>query len=244
MSNQPFCLGSKLSGGMTSNGFVYVVGDEHEITQSLVKMVRSQGLNTIQCKSGFEFLEQYNSESLSCLIANIQMPKMNGLQLQQEVQIQKIRIPIIFFTAQRDVDAAATAMRMGAIDVVVQPFGALRLLERVYEALAIDQKKREYESFRNETNRRIGNLTIREHEIMQYLAEGWETKQIANRLRITSKTVNNHCSNILRKMQVDNIVQLARMVGVIDREPEPRKWSNENEKNRVMNCAICSAQPL
>jgi FixJ family two-component response regulator len=193
----------------SSEPVIFVVEDDPDVRQSISLSLSSVDLRVRPCSSAYEFLEAYDPGRPGCLILDMRMPGMTGLQLQQNLVERGWQIPIIFVTGYGEVAVATAAMRAGAVDYLAKPFSFHHLLERVQESLKLDHQLRRTKRLRQEIAARIALLTAREQEVMQRLARGESTKVIAARLGISQKTVDNHRAKVLEKMGVENAAQLA-----------------------------------
>lgn len=193
----------------TMESVVFVVEDDADVRQSIHLLLSSVDLRVQTFGSAHEFLNTYDPQQPGCLILDMRMPGMTGLQLQQTLTERGLRIPIIFVTGYGEVAAATAAMRAGAVDYLSKPFSFQHLLERVQESLALDRRLRRMQQLRQEVTARIAALTAREQEVMHRLVKGESTKVIAARLGISQKTVDNHRARVLEKMSVENTAQLA-----------------------------------
>jgi two-component system, LuxR family, response regulator FixJ len=193
-------------------GTVFIVDDDADVRRSVSLLVRSIGLADDQYASGKEFLDRYDPDKPGCLVLDVRMPGISGLELQQGLSSRAIYPPIIFVTAHGEIPLATQAIRAGAVDFIQKPFSPQALLDRIREALEIDRNNRRKSALADQVQGRMSQLTAREHEIMPYLARGDSTKQIAHRLAISPKTVDNHRASILQKMNVDNPAQLAHLI--------------------------------
>lgn len=191
---------------------VFIVDDDSDVRRAVSLLVRSVDLDAVSFSSAQEFLDKYDDQKPGCLILDVRMPGMTGLQLQQEMAARGIRLPVIFVSAHGEIPTATAVIRAGAVDFIPKPFSPQTLLERIHEAISIDHEQRRAHSLVQEVESRVAALTDREREIMQYLMQGESTKVIASRLGISPKTVDNHRAKVLEKMVVDNTTQLARLV--------------------------------
>ena len=189
---------------------VFIVEDDPLVRRSISFLVRSVGLEAATYELAQSFINKYEADSPGCLVLDVRLPGMTGLELQQKLARLNIEIPIIFITAYAEIPLATAALRAGAVDFLCKPFSPQALLERIHEAISIDRKRRDVKAKQREISYRVSTLTEREREVMPYLANGDETKVIAKRLGISPKTVDNHRTKILEKMGVQNTAQLAR----------------------------------
>ena len=191
---------------------VFIIDDDLDVRRSLSLLVKSVDLDAQTYATAALFLEQYRREQPGCLVLDVRMPGMTGLELQKELTERGIRIPIIFISAFGEIQMATSTLRKGAIDFVTKPFSPQYLLERIHEAIQIDVRRREDEKREEDIARRLDSLTAREREVMVSLSEGDSTKKIASKLNISPKTVDNHRTKVFEKMRVDNAAQLLRLL--------------------------------
>jgi RNA polymerase sigma factor (sigma-70 family) len=204
------------SASPASKATVFIVDDDSDVRKALSRLVRSIGLLEESFASASEFLERYDASKPGCLVLDIRMPGMNGLELQQALNHRGRGIPIVFITGYGDIPTITQAIRDGAIDVIAKPVDPKELLKRIGEAIQLDLENRLKREKIEEIRRCLNNLTDREREVMSLLAAGHSAKEIAQRLAISSKTVDNHRAKVLEKMLVDNPTQLARKLSQID----------------------------
>ncbi len=191
---------------------VFIVDDDADVRKAISILACSVDLNVEAFSSGQEFLDHYNPETPGCLILDVRMPGMSGLELQERLVEQGSPLPIIMVSAHAELSVATQAMRTGAIDFIQKPYSPQLLLERIHEAIKLDAAARRKLSQHADIARRVSQLSDREREIMQLLAQGLSTKKIATALNISPKTVDNHRASILDKMQVENVAELVRLV--------------------------------
>jgi two-component system, LuxR family, response regulator FixJ len=195
---------------------VFIVDDDPDVRRAVSLLISSAGLAEASYPSAQEFLDHYDPQQPGCLVLDIRMPGMSGLELQKGLNSTAALPPIIFITAHGEIPLATQAIRAGAVDFLQKPFSPQALLERIREALELDREHRCKRAVAGEVQDRITHLTDREREIMGFLARGESTKKIAQQLSISPKTVDNHRAKILEKMNVDNPTQLARLVAALD----------------------------
>ncbi|MFQ5412643.1 MAG: response regulator transcription factor, partial [Phycisphaerae bacterium] len=164
------------------------------------------------------FLEGYDPDLPGCLVLDIRMPGMSGLELQDKLAKLKIGIPIIILSAHGDVETAVRVMHAGAVDFIRKPYDTARLLDRLCQALALDTRRRQEEAAKAEVARCLARLTPREHEIMLFLATGKTVKEIAFGLGLSQRTVNVHRSHIMTKLRVDSVIDLAAMARFVEED--------------------------
>ncbi|MBC8356796.1 MAG: response regulator transcription factor [Planctomycetes bacterium] len=191
---------------------VFVVDDDPEFRESVSLLLASVKLNAEVFNSAEDFVANYDQDRGGCLVSDIRMPGMSGLELQKWMADNQIKLPIILVTAHAEVPMAVEAMRAGAVDFIQKPYSPQQLLERVHQALRQDEQRRYEEREDAVTQDLLDTLTPREREIMDLLVDGDNAKEIGNRLKLSTKTVDFHRRNMLDKMRVDSLLELAQIV--------------------------------
>ena len=192
--------------------FVFVVDDDPSIRKSLNLLLSSAGYGVKTFDSAKEFLEsERDSPGPACLVLDVKMPGLSGLDLQKELKSRKYNIPIIFITGHGDIPMSVQAMKKGAVDFLPKPFDDGELLGAVNEALLKDSQARADLDEQKHIMQRLDSLTTREHEVLSYLITGMLNKQIAYELNISERTVKAHRKHVLDKMGVDSIAELVRL---------------------------------
>ncbi|BAN36097.1 response regulator TtrR [Sulfuricella denitrificans skB26] len=191
---------------------VYIVDDDAEMRSALHRLVRSAGMGAKSFASAMEFLDAYHSDQPGCLLLDVQMPCMSGLELQQRLKLEHIHIPIIFLTGYGNVSAAVSAMKLGALDFLEKPFDNEVLLEHLHKAIKMDATARLDRRNRNQISQRLARLTPREHEVMDMLVTGKSNKAIADLLEVSVRTVETHRANIMSKLQAESLSNLVKMM--------------------------------
>jgi FixJ family two-component response regulator len=193
------------------DALVYLIDDEFSVRDSLTLVLESAGLRVKSFESAEDFLKNYNNEYPSCLILDVKMPCMSGLELQGELLKRNISIPIIFISGHAGISQSAKAFRAGAVDFLEKPFDHEVLLARITEVI---QKNIEYR-WRLNVHFELANrhycLTEREREVLTLISEGSSNKEAANLLGISSRTVEAHRARIMKKMEVDSFVDLVML---------------------------------
>lgn len=190
---------------------VFVVDDDESMRESLDSLLRSVGLKTKVFASATEFLQSAHSGGPACLILDVRLHGLSGLDLQIELKRLGIEISIIFLTAHGDIPMSVRAIKAGAIEFLTKPFREQELLDAVGQAIERDRKRRRLESEIAELRSRYKKLTPREREVMQLVVAGMLNKQIALRLGVSEVTVKIHRSQAMHKMQSESVVDLVRM---------------------------------
>jgi FixJ family two-component response regulator len=201
---------------MAEHGMVYVVDDDKAVRDSLSLLMRSVGLASKSFGSAQAFLDGFESVVPSCLVAYVRMPELSGLELQQELIVRQIKIPIVFITGFGDVPMAVDAMKSGAIDFIQKPFRDQDLIDAINLALQQDRERRERIDALNMINERLGTLTPRETEVMQKVVQGCANKVIALDLGVSQRTVELHRARVMRKMGVRSVAELVRLSSALD----------------------------
>jgi FixJ family two-component response regulator len=191
---------------------VFIVDDDADVRKSISLLVRSVDLNCETYSSGNDFLASHDPVRPGCLVLDVRMPGLTGLELQRELRSHAVEMPIIFVSAHGEIPMVIQSLRAGALDFLQKPFSPQAMLERIHEAIVEDARRRRSKSQRVEVERRLAQLSIREREILGLLADGLSTKSIAAHLSISSKTVDNHRARIFEKIQVDNTAELVRLI--------------------------------
>ncbi|MDX1488652.1 MAG: response regulator [Acidiferrobacterales bacterium] len=197
---------------MTPDVTVFVVDDDETVRDSLSWLLEGTGLNVRTYDCGEAFLDDYDPNMPGCLIVDLRMPGMNGLDVQKQLADRGFSIPIIFLTAYGTIPQAVRAMRRGAIDFVTKPFSDQTLLDRIEHAIELDQQTRSKQDHHSQIANRLALLTPREHEVMRRVIAGQSNKVIAAELDISQKTVEAHRAKVMRKMQADSLAELVQMV--------------------------------
>jgi FixJ family two-component response regulator len=191
---------------------VFVVDDDAEVRRSLQLLMESVGLEANCFESAAAFLDSYDPSLAGCLILDVRMPGMSGLELQDQLARQGSSLPIIMVTGHGEVSVAVRAMRAGAVDFVEKPFSRQELLDRVHAAIERSVKAKMRERDRAEIAGRLAKLTDRERQVMDLMVAGQQTKDIALELGISPKTVDNHRARVFEKTGAAGVADLVWMV--------------------------------
>ena len=195
---------------MQHEPIIYIVDDDEAIRSALRLLMKSANLRVITCSSAEEFLKAYKPESPGCLVLDIRMPGISGLELQKLLIDRHIRVPIIIMSGHGDITMVVQAMKGGAADFIEKPFKNEVLLERVKQCAARDVEMRKEELQHVEAASRIASLTPREREVMQLLIQGKRNKIIASDLGISNRTVEAHRAKIMEKMHAHSLSEIVR----------------------------------
>ena len=196
---------------MPREATVYVVDDDAGILKSMRWLLESARLPVKTFDSGAVFLECYDPNDPGCLIVDMRMPGMNGIEVQRRLAEMGARLPIIVMTAHADVPACIESFKSGVFDFIEKPADDELLLKRIQEALALDQENRQLEKARNDFAARLSELSPRERQVMHLVAGGRNLKQIALELDISIQTAAKHRSRMLEKVGASNDVELSRI---------------------------------
>ncbi len=195
-----------------SESTVFIVDDDPGVRSSMSFLLESVELSVHICASAQEFLEFYTPDMPGCLVLDIRLPGMSGLELQEELVNRKIEIPVIIVTGHAEVPIAVKAMKAGAIDFIEKPFSDQVLLDCIRRALLKDSEARVDRSRRDAVSHRISTLTPREAEVMHKVVSGNSNKMIAAQLGVSRKTVEAHRAGVMKKMEAQSVADLVRMV--------------------------------
>jgi len=191
---------------------VFVVDDDEGVRTSLRLLIRSIGLPVDTFESAQDFLAHFDPDRAGCLVLDIRMPGMSGLELQQKLNERHAITPIVFITGHGDVPMAVEAMQAGAIDFVQKPFRDQDLIDRINRALEKDRTNRAALKERDAIRQRIAELTPREREVLDLVTKGRANKVIAGDLSVSQRTVEIHRARVMEKMGASSLAHLVRMV--------------------------------
>ena len=190
---------------------VFIVDDDRDVRESLQELLESVGLHSKSFGTAQEFLSSSRSDVPSCLILDVRLPGISGLDLQHELKRGKVSIPIIFLTAHADVPMSVKAMKSGAVEFLTKPFRHQDLLDAVHRSLTRDRIVREKQRETAELRQRYNALSVREREVMSLVVSGMLNKQIAAELGASEATVKMHRSQVMKKMEAKSLPELVRM---------------------------------
>jgi len=192
---------------------VFVVDDDPSVRRAIKRLVESVGLHVELFGSAAEFMNSRHQDIVSCLVLDIRLPGVSGLDFQRQLATADIRIPIIFITAHGDIPMTVRAMKAGAVEFLTKPFRDQDLLDAIQVALERDRTTRQQEAEIATLRERFESLTPRERELLPLVISGLLNKQIAAEIGTTEATVKVHRSQLLRKMGADSLPDLVRMAG-------------------------------
>ncbi len=191
---------------------VFVVDDDEAVRASLRLLLKSVGLPATAYSSAQEFLAGYDPRHPGCVVLDVRMPGMSGLELQQMLNVRGATIPVIFITGHGDIPMAVEAMQHGAFDFLQKPFRDQDLLDRVQRALEGDHRTRQELKEKDRIRDRLTSLTPREHEVLALITRGKPNKVVAADLGVSQRTVEIHRARVMEKMGASSFAQLVRMV--------------------------------
>jgi FixJ family two-component response regulator len=201
---------------------VFVVDDDEAVRNSLRLLLKSVDLSPLTFASAPEFLNVYDAAHPGCLVLDVRMPQMSGLEVQEQLNLRGAIIPVIFITGHGDIPMAVEAMQAGAFDFLQKPFRDQDLIDRIQRALEKDRTNRAALSQRGVLRERLVSLTPREYEVLTMVVEGKPNKVMAADLNVSQRTVEIHRSRVMEKMGASSLAQLVRMMMELDEKPTRR----------------------
>jgi FixJ family two-component response regulator len=194
-----------------AQGIVFVVDDDASVREALQRLIRSAGLSVEAFASAEEFLSRPRADAPSCLLLDVRLPHLSGLDVQRRMAEAHNEIPIVFITGHGDIPTTVRAMKAGAVEFLTKPLVEGDVLESVQQAIARDRASREHHAETAGLRARHASLTPREQETMVWVVSGLLNKQIAGELGISEETVKVHRGQVMRKMGADSLADLVRM---------------------------------
>jgi two-component system, LuxR family, response regulator FixJ len=197
---------------MNKNPVVMVVDDDSGVRNAMRALLKSVGLNATLFASAQEFLTGYDPQQPGCLLLDIRMPGMSGMELQQELNLRGAVIPVIFMSGHADIPMAVEAMQHGAFDFLQKPFRDQDLLDRIQRAITKDGERRVALGERTRIKAHLESLTDREREVLDLLTQGKQNKMIAQDLGVSPRTIEIHRARVMEKMDAQSVAELVRMM--------------------------------
>jgi len=214
---------------------VYIVDDQDLVRRSLSRLVESVGMSARAYASPAEFLEAYDRDVPGCLILDVRLPGMSGIELQEKLAAEGSAHPVILISGHADVPTAVRAMKAGAVDFVEKPVNDQELLDRIQRWVATDLERRKDSAEMGEVLARFHTLTAREREVLRHVVDGMSTKEVARTLGLSPKTVDIHRGNIMQKLAVHSAVELTRLASLLEAEkgispnsPASGRWESRH----------------
>ena len=199
-----------------SDAVVYIVDDNPSVCRSLCRLIRAAGLEAIAFESAQAFLDHRRADIPGCLVLDLRMPGLSGLDVQTRLGDGQQTLPIVFLTGHGNVPASVRAMKNGAVDFLQKPFDDNELLASVQRALDVSRQRRADRASRNEIEGRVASLTPRERQVLELVVKGLLNKQIAGELGAAEKTIKIHRGRVMQKMHANSVADLVHMAERVD----------------------------
>lgn len=201
---------------MNPEGTVFIVDDDPAILKSMARLLEEVAQPSATFQSARAFLEAYDPAQPGCLLVDVRMPGMSGIELHKTLIAQGIKIPVIVITGHGDVPMAAKALRRGAVDFIEKPLEPQQLLDRIQEALARDAQSRRVKAERDAIAARLAKLTPREREVVDLAVSGMTNKGIAAQFGVSSQAIDSHRVKAMAKMSADSVPELVKLMLTVD----------------------------
>ena len=199
---------------------VFIIDDDSSVRKSLARLIRSAGFRTETFATAEQFLAREYYDGIGCIILDVQLPGLTGMDLQQSLKAANYSLPIVFVTGHGDIPMSVQAMKQGAVDFLTKPFEDAELLAAISRAIERCVRECREEEELGSIHQRLDRLTAREREVMELVVTGMLNKQIANELGTVEKTIKVHRARAMEKMQVDSLAELVRLAEKIGIPPK------------------------
>lgn len=216
---------------MTNDAIVYIVDDDHSVRQGLARLLKSADRSVQTFESPAAFLDRPAHQGPACLVLDLQMPGLDGLQLQQRLMHGRTGLPIVFLTGHGDIPSSVRAIKAGAVDFLTKPVDGSILLAAIDQALEKSRERQRRQAETAKLQQALDSLTPREHQVLCRVVLGRLNKQIAAELDICEKTVKAHRAQVMKKMQVRTLAQLVRITERIDLNSYRRDTKAETKRS-------------
>jgi len=198
---------------------VFIIDDDRSMRQAIQDLVESVGLRAEAFATGQQFLSSQRTSGPSCLVLDVRLPQLSGLDFQRQLAETGVQIPIIFITAHGDIPMSVRALKSGAVEFLTKPFRDQDLLDAIQQALQRDSAARAQQTEMHELEQRFQSLTVREREVMTLVVSGMLNKQIASEIGASEATVKIHRGHVMQKMQAGSVADLVRMADKLKLSP-------------------------
>ena len=206
---------------MNDDATIHLVDDEPDLRRALARLLRTEGFQVASHESGEAFLEAVPARELGCLLLDISMPGIDGLETQRQMQQRGLRLPIVFLTARGGLPESVRAVKAGAVDFLAKPVRREELLAAIHTALEQARQWRDDDAVRDALRQRLARLTPREREVFEHVIAGRLNKVIADRLGTSEQTIKVHRGRVMEKLQANSVAELVRIAGLLGMEPAP-----------------------
>ncbi len=202
---------SPINTDITANPTVFIVDDDDAVRNALQTLIESMDIQTCAFSNVQSFLDMYDPEQPGCLVLDVRLPQLSGLELQEYLRREGINTPIIFVSGHSNVSMAVRTLKAGAVDFLEKPFDDQMLLDSIQKALEVDRVMRTDDQWRKMVLQYLGQLSRREDEVLRFLIQGKPNKVIAHEMSLSTKTVETHRAHIMRKLGVNSLAGLVWM---------------------------------
>lgn len=207
--------------GTAETPTVFIVDDDASVRAALARLMRTAGWHAEACASAREFIERYDRERPGCLVLDVSMPEVDGLELQGQLRELGDTVPIVFLSGHADIAMTVAAMRAGAVNFLTKPVSGRQLVDAVREATARDVVRRRERAAHEQARARLASLSAREREVLERVVAGRLNKQIAAELGTAEKTIKVHRARVMEKMHAASLAELVRLAQLAGVTPAP-----------------------